>query len=81
MRAYVLGAGASTHAGHPLTCDLGARLIRWAEHNPRPDSPTWPTKEELGGEFANGCDIEAVFTALQVGKRRARYPIPGRRKS
>lgn len=69
MRVYVLGAGASAHAGHPLTCDLGATLIRWAEHHPHPDSLTWPTKEELEREFENGCDVESVFTALQVGKR------------
>jgi hypothetical protein len=38
MRVYILGAGASAHAGYPLTGDLGATLIEWADKNPRPDS-------------------------------------------
>ena len=35
MRVYVLGAGASAHAGYPLAGDLGTRLATWIETLPQ----------------------------------------------
>jgi hypothetical protein len=34
MKVYIFGAGASLHAGYPLTRDLGPRLVEWAAQKP-----------------------------------------------
>jgi hypothetical protein len=33
MNTYVLGAGASRHAGYPLTGELGQGLLDWVRQN------------------------------------------------
>jgi hypothetical protein len=34
MRVFVLGAGASFHAGYPLAAEMGKRLAAWVETLP-----------------------------------------------
>jgi hypothetical protein len=65
MRVFVLGAGASTHAGYPLTKDLGSELIQWANRNPPNWKWTfWPDDEGVR-EFGPLGDIEEAIARLE----------------
>lgn len=67
-RVFVLGAGASLHAGYPLTKELGPRPFDWVEGSSPPQNiPYWPERAELAG-FGELDDIEGVVTKLEATK-------------
>jgi hypothetical protein len=58
---YVLGAGASCHAGYPLTSELGDRLHAWA----RQTGFTWGGLiDELNELYGGLTDLEKILTEL-----------------
>jgi hypothetical protein len=67
MTTYVLGAGASVHAGYPLAKDLGKRLHAWtndgapARYRCRGDINT------LFETYDGLADVDAVWTDLHEG--------------
>jgi hypothetical protein len=65
VRIFVLGAGASFHAGYPLARNLGAALVEWAAKNPRPDRFYWIDADELHWLFHSLDDFEQVISELQ----------------
>lgn len=68
MRVFVLGAGASVHAGYPLNKDLGPKLVKWAAENPPPqDFPFWIDDAELA-KYGPLNDIEQVVTTLEASE-------------
>ncbi len=61
MTTYVLGAGASRHAGYPLTAELGNRLYEWA----RQSDLAWRGYIESLNELYDGLtDLEQILTEL-----------------
>ncbi len=65
MTTYVLGAGASAHAGYPLASQLWRRLVSWVISNKTEFKTTVDTIVSLGGPVA---DVEAVLTDLDRGR-------------
>ena len=61
MITYILGAGASRHAGYPLTCELGKCLNDWAIANQSSWSGFIQEAFELYGGLEN---LEKVLTDL-----------------
>ena len=55
MTAYVLGAGASYHAGYPLAGDLGDSLIAWLKRSPN------QVNDQYG---ANLCELDRIYGGL-----------------
>ena len=64
MKTYVLGAGASFHAGYPLAGDMGARLIEWMRR--QNDSDFRGTADWIEAKFGAVRNIEDLFTNLQM---------------
>lgn len=64
MRTYVLGAGASLHAGYPLAHDFGTRLLNWMRLQTGSDFPT--TADWLDEEFGPITNIEDLFSEIQT---------------
>ncbi len=61
MVTYVLGAGASLHAGYPLTTELGDRLHAWAQQT----GFTWGGLiDELNELYGGLTDLEKILTEL-----------------
>jgi hypothetical protein len=61
---YVLGAGASYHAGYPLAGQLGEVLHNWIVHN-RPANYIWRgCIEELYRLYGGLEDLESILTEL-----------------
>src|SRR5271166_4312329 len=63
MKTYVLGAGASVHAGYPLTGDMGTKLFAWMQQQSNPqirDAAGW-----FQGEFGSVANIEDLFSQIQ----------------
>jgi hypothetical protein len=61
MNTYILGAGASRHAGYPLTCELGKFLCEWAI---KTESP-WSGFIQEAFELYEGLEnLERVLTDL-----------------
>ena len=61
---YVLGAGASKHAGYPLSSQLWQNLVLWADHK-RPESRrVLETVLALAGPVN---DLEGTLTEMDVG--------------
>jgi hypothetical protein len=59
---FVLGAGASLHAGYPLTAGLGDHLLDWARQN---DAFMWRGYlEELFEQYGSLADLERILTEL-----------------
>jgi hypothetical protein len=71
MATYVFGAGASLHAGYPLTADLGNGLYAWA----RQSDLIWRGYiEELYQQYGGLADLERILTELHerpAGSRAA----------
>lgn len=68
MDVYVLGAGASYHAGYPLARDLGAAVARWLRTaQPSESIPEWRLSQYRTylGDLAGLNDCEAWLTSLQ----------------
>ena len=61
MTTYVLGAGASVHAGYPLTTQLGDRLLRWAQQG---DFTKRGFIEDLQDLYGGLADLEQIVTEL-----------------
>jgi hypothetical protein len=61
MVTYILGAGASRHAGYPLTCGLGGSLRDWAIGTDSPWGGFIQEAFELYGGLEN---LESVLTDL-----------------
>jgi hypothetical protein len=70
MVVFVLGAGASLHAGYPLTAHLGNQLLLWGRKN---DAFMWQGYLEMVFEQYGGLeDLERILTELYerpVGSR------------
>ena len=61
MTTFVLGAGASLHAGYPLTAQLGNRLHDWARLN---DFMWRGYIEELHEQYGGLADLELILSQL-----------------
>lgn len=72
MTTYVLGAGASVHAGYPLCLDLWSRLAAWAatEHAEPDYLDAVETVDRLNGPIV---DVERIFTDLDLGQGAFRH--------
>ena len=74
MVAFVFGAGASLHAGYPLTAHLGNDLYDWARQN---DAFMWRGYlEELFEQYGGLADLERILTELHerpAGSRAAAF--------
>jgi hypothetical protein len=63
MTVYVLGAGASHHAGYPLASGMGAELIAWMSHQAE-SALGYPAVANLMQEIFGPADnIEVLLTA------------------
>ena len=68
MTTYVLGAGASAHAGYPVTAQLWPRLVTWVTSSP---SAGWESQQAIQQILAlNGpvTNLESVLTDLVRGQ-------------
>jgi hypothetical protein len=64
MNTYVLGAGASHHAGYPLADALGNELYDWVHKN-WPEGASWRGYiEELHRLYGGLADLEGTLTEL-----------------
>jgi hypothetical protein len=74
MVTYVFGAGASLHAGYPLTANLGNNLRDWAHHE---NNFMWSGYiEELFDQYGGLADLEQILTELYerpVGSRATAF--------
>lgn len=71
MVTYVFGAGASRHAGYPLTAELGNRIHGWARQS---DFMWGGCIDELHELYGGLKDLEQILTELHerpVGSRAA----------
>ena len=67
MNTYVLGAGASRHAGYPLAGELGNALRDWIYRN-KPTNPEYRIHiDELHKHYGGLEDIESIITDLDYG--------------
>jgi hypothetical protein len=69
MVTYILGAGASRHAGYPLTCELGGLLRDWAVRTESSWSGFIQEAFELYGGLEN---LEEVLTDLHERPKGSR---------
>jgi hypothetical protein len=68
MTTYVLGAGASLHAGYPLVKDMGEQLLTWMKQ--REDNPDWAVNFRwsagaLEEQFSEVSDFGALLDQIQ----------------
>ncbi len=63
MKTYVLGAGASLHAGYPLTRDMGTKLLVWMQQHD--DIRIRDAAAYFQAEFHPINDIEDLFSRIQ----------------
>src|SRR5260370_22100978 len=66
MTTYIFGAGASVHAGYPLTKALWPRLVAYA-HSEIASSTMLRAIETIRALYGPVSDIEATLTALDRG--------------
>jgi hypothetical protein len=64
VTAYVLGAGASLHAGYPLAGALGSTLDHWAEQNTPQEHNYRASLAQLNSLYNTLDDFEAIMTEL-----------------
>lgn len=68
LTVYVLGAGASVHAGYPLCSQLWPRMLAWViEHTP-PDSEFRSAVDLVVALSGTVVDVEALFTDLDLNR-------------
>lgn len=60
---YVMGAGASRHAGYPLISDMGKRWLEWMVRYP--DGLYLALAAQLIEEFGESPNIEDVVTKIE----------------
>lgn len=77
MRVFVLGAGASVHAGYPISSNLGCALLEWADDD-KINGPYFSDDlRSLHKEFGGLRDFEKVISKLYEDLARgARKRIP-----
>lgn len=83
MVAYILGAGASAHAGYPLASKLLHRLADWLDHCDVPDHQAgqWRNRIiQVRETFGALDDFESILGKLEEYgysecRRRRRRPI------
>jgi len=79
MRSFVLGAGASRHAGFPLASQLGPALWNWVHHNRPPEHSYRIHVGQLQDIYGGLGDIEMILTDLdecRPGSRAASLERP-----
>jgi hypothetical protein len=62
MRTYVLGAGASCHAGYPVAPELGRELLRWVSQAGKNFDGFRLALETLAGIYGDLRDLEQILT-------------------
>ena len=68
MTTYILGAGASAHAGYPLGTQLWARLVAWViEHSPA-DEPCRRHLDLIAALHGPVSDAEELLTNISLGR-------------
>ncbi len=65
MRVFILGAGASFHAGYPLAASMGEKLAIWVE-TLAPDHPFRNLIQQLKDRYGDLGNFEAVLENLMV---------------
>jgi hypothetical protein len=68
MTTYVLGAGASFHAGYPLCSELWPKMATWVIESPPLDSGFRQAIEIVSALNGPVVDTEAMFTNLDLGQ-------------
>ena len=64
MTVYVLGAGASKHAGYPLAREMGAGLLAWMNRQTDPSFNYAWAAEWLQDTFVQADDLEDLLTRV-----------------
>ena len=65
MTVYVLGAGASKHAGYPLASEMGVRLFEWMKEQVGSERNYPAVADLLEQAFGQCDDIEDLLTRAQ----------------
>lgn len=68
ITTYVLGAGASHHAGYPLCSELWPKMAAWVIRAESADSEFRKAIDEVTALNGPVADIEAVLTDLDLGQ-------------
>jgi hypothetical protein len=68
MCFYVLGAGASVHAGYPLCSALWSRMAKWVIERQTVDSEFRKAVDVIAAVNGPVKDIESMFTYLDLGQ-------------
>lgn len=66
MRTFILGAGASAHAGYPLATDLWGALEEWVEGTPDPEPKFVDAVQTTKAGFDVSLPFEQVFSDLDA---------------
>jgi hypothetical protein len=67
MTTYVLGAGASRHAGYPLCSELWLAMAMWVMESQPQDSEYRKAIDTIAVLHGSVSDTEAMFTDLDLG--------------
>ena len=68
MTTYVLGAGASFHAGYPLCSELWPWMVTWVTETHPPDSEYRQAIDAVATLNGPVLDVEGVFSDLDLGR-------------
>jgi hypothetical protein len=68
MTTYMLGAGASSHAGYPLCSELWPNMAAWAIETEPPDPGFRKAIDEIATLTGPVADIESVLTDVDLGQ-------------
>ena len=68
MTTYVLGAGASIHAGYPLCSALWSRMAKWTIESQPVDSEFRRAVDVIAAIQGPVKDFESMFTDLDLGR-------------
>lgn len=68
MTCYVLGAGASLHAGYPLCSSLWSSMVAWLTTVVLPQSEYLEAIQAVDSQFGPVEDVERMFTDLDLGQ-------------
>jgi hypothetical protein len=80
MTTYVLGAGASFHAGFPLCSQLWAAMLKWTNETQDPDSEHRETINAVAAKAGTILDVEQLLTELESGDGSFRDLPDGERR-
>jgi len=65
MRVFVLGAGASFHAGYPLAAEMGKRLAAWIDTLPS-DHQYRSCLNQIADLYGTLDDFETILADLMT---------------